>query len=208
VSHPPRSWWLDHCCVKCWKLNPLFSSCSLYVVLSDKHSLQCQSLLAFHRIPSQSFWSTTHLITFGGGLVIAATGMIVNTRTDAALCRLRSLKKGYQIPCGYWLFDLVSCPHYLGEIVQWTGFFIARPAVVTASFVAFTASNLIPRAVQQHVWYRNKFQETYPSHRKAWLPFIWWKKAIIKWKEKRSKQLFFVLEEGSIQIASESRAFF
>eukprot|EP00977_Amphora_coffeiformis_P012168 scaffold2992_cov214-Amphora_coffeaeformis.AAC.50 len=137
--------------------------------------LQCQSLLAFHRFPLPSYGSTTayHLVTFGGGLVMALAGMIINAQTDAALCRLRSLGKGYQIPRGYWLFDYVSCPHYLGEILEWLGFFVACPTLVTASFVAFTASNLIPRAVQQHAWYQNKFGESYPAHRKAWLPLVW-----------------------------------
>ena len=148
----------------------LFAFGRLYVT-DEFGSLQCQSLLVFHRFSLHS--TTFSLLTFGGGLVMAMTGMIINAQTDAALCRLRSLGKGYQIPRGYWLFDYVSCPHYLGEMLEWIGFFVACPTVVTASFMAFTAANLIPRAVQQHKWYQNKFGEAYPSHRKAWLPFVW-----------------------------------
>lgn len=108
---------------------------------------------------------------------MAILGMLVNAQSDAALRLLRSesrnVKTGYRIPRGYWLFDYVSCPHYLGEVLEWVGFTIACPSVVTASFAAFTAANLIPRAVQQHAWYQNEFGETYPAQRKAWLPFLW-----------------------------------
>ena len=112
---------------------------------------------------------------FWGGLILAIAGMIINAQTDAALRRLRSQRKtGYQIPHGYWLFDYVSCPHYFGEILQWLGFCLAcRNSVVAASFLAFTAANLIPRAVQQHTWYQKHFKEAYPQHRKAWLPLLW-----------------------------------
>jgi 3-oxo-5-alpha-steroid 4-dehydrogenase 1 len=116
---------------------------------------------------------------FVGGLTLAFTGMTINAQTDAALRRLRhrqttASKRSYSIPVGYWLFDYVSCPHYLGEILQWIGFAIASGGSVVAwSFVAFTAANLIPRAVQQHAWYQQQFASSYPVQRRAWLPFLW-----------------------------------
>lgn len=133
-------------------------------------SIQCQSLLQFHRFPSD--WAVHP--SFVGGLIIATSGMILNIQSDATLRRLKSQGKGYVIPRGGLLFDHVSCPHFLGEIVQWIGFAAAcQTSTVAASFAAFTCANLIPRAAQQHAWYKQHFAETYPSHRKAWLPCVW-----------------------------------
>ena len=135
------------------------------------HSLQCQHLLQFHRFPPN--WMTHPF--FCGGLLLASVGMAINIQSDATLRNLRSSNnnKGYQIPRG-GLFNYVSCPHFLGEILEWTGFALAcQSSTVAASFAAFTAANLIPRAVQQHAWYGQHFGKTYPPQRHAWLPFLW-----------------------------------
>lgn len=112
--------------------------------------------------------------------MLATAGMVLNIQSDATLRRLRrapqqhpNKNKRYQIPRGGW-FDYVSCPHFLGEVLEWIGFAVAcRASAVAMSFAAFTAANLIPRAVQQHAWYRRHFGPAYPTQRRAWLPFLW-----------------------------------
>ncbi|OMJ11918.1 Steroid 5-alpha-reductase DET2 [Smittium culicis] len=76
----------------------------------------------------------------------------------------------YAIPRG-GLFELVSCPHYFGELVEWSGYTLVGGGVAGLLFVVSTAANLIPRAVQIHRWYRNEFAN-YPTERKAIIPFI------------------------------------
>ena len=96
--------------------------------------------------------------------------MIINVTSDNKLISLRKEKMGYKIPNGK-LFNLVSCPNYLGEIIEWFGFFILVPSIASLSFFLWTSFNLIPRALNHHEWYNEKFKN-YPKNRKAVIPFI------------------------------------
>ena len=59
--------------------------------------------------------------------------MIINVMSDNKLISLRKEKMGYKIPNGK-LFNFVSCPNYLGEIIEWFGFFILVPSIASLSF--------------------------------------------------------------------------
>ena len=59
------------------------------------------------------------------------------------------------------LFRYVSCPNYLGEIVEWTGFALVMGALPGFAFLAWTLANLVPRALEHHRWYRATFPD-YP----------------------------------------------
>jgi len=96
--------------------------------------------------------------------------MIINVTSDNKLISLRKEKMGYKIPNGK-LFTFVSCPNYLGEIMEWFGFFILVPSIASLSFFLWTSFNLIPRALNHHEWYNEKFKN-YPKNRKAVIPFI------------------------------------
>ena len=74
------------------------------------------------------------------------------------------------MPCGL-LFRRVSCPNYLGEMIQWTGWAVATWSLAGLSFAVWTAANLVPRALAHHRWYREQFEE-YPARRRAVLPFV------------------------------------
>ncbi|HOO98302.1 MAG TPA: methyltransferase [Bacteroidales bacterium] len=105
------------------------------------------------------------------GTVLFTAGFIINKTADE---KLRILRKNngqdYVIPKG-WLFDYVSCPHYLGELIEWAGWAIMTWSVPGLAFFVFTFANLFPRAVRTHRWYRQYFDD-YPSRRKAIIPFI------------------------------------
>jgi 3-oxo-5-alpha-steroid 4-dehydrogenase 1 len=105
------------------------------------------------------------------GTAVFVAGMTLNWRSDAALRRLRAASRGgYGVPRG-GAFELVSCPNYLGEIVEWTGWAIASASPAAAAFAVWTAANLAPRALAHHRWYRATFPE-YPRARKAIVPFV------------------------------------
>jgi len=78
---------------------------------------------------------------------------------------------GYKIPHG-GLFERVSCPNYLGEIIEWSGWALATWCLPGLSFAVWTFANLAPRARAHHRWYRAKFPE-YPEERKALIPGVW-----------------------------------
>ena len=104
------------------------------------------------------------------GVLIFFIGMIINVTSDNKLISLRKEEMGYKIPNGK-LFNFVSCPNYLGEIIEWFGFFIIVPSIASLSFFLWTSFNLIPRALNHHEWYNEKFKN-YPKNRKAVIPFI------------------------------------
>lgn len=93
----------------------------------------------------------------------------LNAYADAILRRLRKPgETGYKIPTG-GLFRFVSCPNYLGEIVEWCGWALATWTYAGALFAIFTLANLAPRAIAHHRWYRERFPD-YPNERKALVP--------------------------------------
>jgi len=106
------------------------------------------------------------------GVVLFLSGHVLNVYSDLILILLR--KPGetvYKIP---WdgAFCLVSCPNYLGEIIEWTGWAIATWSRSGLFFALFTCANLIPRAYHHHEWYKSKFGEKYPKERFAIIPYI------------------------------------
>jgi protein-S-isoprenylcysteine O-methyltransferase Ste14 len=109
---------------------------------------------------------------FVAGVTLFAAGYITNRWADTALRRLRKPgEEGYRIPNG-GLFHLVSCPNYLGEIVEWAGWALATWSLAGLGFAAWTFANLAPRARSHHAWYRQHFPE-YPVKRRALIPG-WW----------------------------------
>ena len=106
------------------------------------------------------------------GLAVFLIGYFINKQSDTIL---RQLKKGsdgsYSIPHG-GLFKYISCPHYFGEILEWTGWAILTWSLPGLAFAVFTFANLAPRAIAHHKWYKDTFPE-YPSKRKAVIPYLW-----------------------------------
>ncbi len=110
-------------------------------------------------------------IRFIAGGFLFILGMAINLRSDNVLLALRqSAKNGYSIPTG-GLFRYISCPNFFGEILEWTGFAIMTWSPAALAFAIWTVVNLVPRALDHHRWYREKFSD-YPPERKAVIPFI------------------------------------
>ena len=104
------------------------------------------------------------------GLGVFLAGMALNLHSDTILLRLRKPgeSRGYAIPKG-GAFRFVSCPNYLGEILEWVGWALATWSLAGLAFCLFTAANLIPRAYSHHRWYKATFED-YPAKRKAVIP--------------------------------------
>lgn len=105
------------------------------------------------------------------GLVIFCAGYYINRKADAMLAALRKPgETGYKIPQG-WLYEKISCPNYFGEFIIWIGWAIATWSWAGGVFVLWTLANLVPRALANHAWYQEKFED-YPAGRKAVLPGV------------------------------------
>jgi hypothetical protein len=104
------------------------------------------------------------------GVILFVAGFFINQYHDRILFALRKTRKdGYSIPYG-GLFKYVSCPNFLGEIIEWTGFVLVAWNLPALSFLVWTMANLIPRAISHHKWYKSQFKD-YPKERKAIIPF-------------------------------------
>jgi len=108
---------------------------------------------------------------FLGGVALFVAGYAINRHADHVLIHLRSPgETGYKIPRG-GLYRWVSCPNYLGELLEWGGFALAFWNLGALAFLVWTAANLVPRAFATHRWYRAQFPD-YPPERRALLPFL------------------------------------
>jgi hypothetical protein len=108
---------------------------------------------------------------FIAGLAIFAAGAGINIWADNKLIGLRrDGTQGYTIPRG-GLFEIVSCPNHMGEVIQWTGFALMCWNLPALSFAVWTFANLVPRAVSHHKWYRRTFPD-YPPARRAVIPAL------------------------------------
>jgi steroid 5-alpha reductase family enzyme len=104
------------------------------------------------------------------GLIVFLAGLYINIISDNKLIKLRENKKGYSIPNG-GLFNIISCPNFFGEILEWLGFAIMTFNLGSLSFFIWTCCNLIPRGLAHHKWYKENFEE-YSQKRKAIIPYL------------------------------------
>ncbi len=132
--------------------------------------LHGRGLFTFGPIRS-SEWFLDPRFIFGSFLFFL--GQIVNHHSDAILRRLRSktVTRQYSIPQG-GAYRWVSCPNYLGELIEWLGWAILTWSTAGFLFFFWTACNLIPRARTHHAWYQKTFTD-YPKDRKRIIPFLY-----------------------------------
>jgi protein-S-isoprenylcysteine O-methyltransferase Ste14 len=109
---------------------------------------------------------------FLAGALLFLVGYAINLHSDQVLLRMRAESAGsdYGIPRG-GAFELVSCPNYLGELLEWSGWALATWSLAGLSFALWTAANLVPRARTHHRWYRQRFAD-YPARRRAVIPYL------------------------------------
>ncbi|MFW9949684.1 MAG: DUF1295 domain-containing protein [Candidatus Thorarchaeota archaeon] len=120
--------------------------------------------------PYESKWIMTPFFIIG--IIIFLIGLVINLHSDSIIRKLRKPgEQEYKIPYG-GMFKWVSCPSYLGEITEWTGWAVMTWSLPGLVFMFWTFANLAPRALSHHKWYLSTFPE-YPKNRKALIPFIY-----------------------------------
>jgi len=108
---------------------------------------------------------------FLAGVALFLGGLALNLSADRTLRGLRAPgETGYRIPRG-GAYRWVSCPNYLGEILEWFGWALATWSLAGLAFALYTTANLAPRAVAHHGWYRKRFVD-YPAQRRALIPYV------------------------------------
>jgi protein-S-isoprenylcysteine O-methyltransferase Ste14 len=105
------------------------------------------------------------------GFLLFVGGYTLNQHSDKVLIGLRRPgESGYKIPWGGG-YRFVSCPNYLGEMIEWAGWALMCWNLGALAFLVWTVANLAPRAFRTHRWYRQQFSD-YPRERKALIPFV------------------------------------
>ncbi len=129
--------------------------------------LQGYGLFHLAAVPRPTSWLADPRFLLGSAVFLG--GWVANVHSDTLLLRLRRPgETGYRIPFG-GLFRWVSCPNYLGEVVEWCGWALLTWSPAGAVFAWWTAANLVPRALTHHRWYRERFPD-YPRNRRAIFP--------------------------------------
>ena len=124
-----------------------------------------------------SFW-----LYYIYGLITFACGMYINIFSDYSMVKQRNANNEqesgskYIIPKGF-MYELISCPNYFGEMTEWLGVFVLSNTFSGLVFLVSTFANLFPRAIQYHQWYKNKFKDRFSTDkdlmdRKAIVPFL------------------------------------
>jgi 3-oxo-5-alpha-steroid 4-dehydrogenase 1 len=110
------------------------------------------------------------------GLALWALGFALNVHSDAVLRGLRTpeeVARGehvYRIP-ERGGFRLVTNPSYFGELILWLGFALATWSLPGVFILAISAANLVPRAIANDRWYRQRFAD-YPKDRRVLIPYV------------------------------------
>ncbi|KAI3721704.1 hypothetical protein L2E82_32722 [Cichorium intybus] len=106
------------------------------------------------------------------GIVLFFIGIVGNFYHHHILSNLRTKgNREYRIPKG-GLFDLVICPHYLFEIVEFIGVSFIAQTMYAFAFTLGTTFFLMGRSYATREWYLSKFGEKFDNNVKALIPYI------------------------------------
>ena len=104
----------------------------------------------------------------------SATGKVPPTPSTSQAMKEASLPAvtpRYVLPTG-GLFDLVTMPHYLFEIVAWLGIAMCAQQLNALLVAAGMASYLSGRAIATTRWYTKRFGDKWPKARRHLVPFL------------------------------------
>lgn len=129
-------------------------------------------------------WSLTSSSYAQPAWWIVACGALLFVVAEAGNARAHRMLRDFRpagtkqrvIPRGF-LFERVSCPHYLFEILSWVGFAIVTETWAARAFCVVGAGILGAWAHTRHVAYRKDFdgsegREKYPEARRALIPGV------------------------------------
>jgi 3-oxo-5-alpha-steroid 4-dehydrogenase len=98
-------------------------------------------------------------------------GKVVVSKADkAGADGVFDVKSNYSVPKG-GLFDYVTMPHYLFELIAWLGIAVVSQDLNVYLVFASMCTYLLTRAKATKIWYL-KNVNNYPKERKVLVPFI------------------------------------
>jgi len=134
-----------------------------------KHPELFQSIQWIHiepRLTNVTIWQISAVVMFAWAWKHQLT-------THQILADLKkSCQVTHSVPHGDW-FQYVSCPHYMAEIIIYLSLAIIMGQKHRTGWIIFAwvLTNQMVAGLMSHLWYRKTFR-TYPSNRKAVIPFL------------------------------------
>jgi 3-oxo-5-alpha-steroid 4-dehydrogenase 3 len=113
------------------------------------------------------------LTLIGGALFLIGNAIQFQSHSILAKLRESSSSRRFAIPQG-GLFDRISCPHYLAEILIYISFlFVTQFQIINLWLIlGFVVATLVHGSKQTHEWYLKKFDD-YPRSRSALVPYVY-----------------------------------
>lgn len=124
--------------------------------------------------PTSSATGPPNNALIAAGLALYGAGELLNMQTHLTLRDLRpaaTTQRG--IPQG-WLFDLVTCPNYLTEIISWVGIYLLSGFNWSVLlFIAVAGGQMALWAKKKEARYRKEFGARYHKKSFCMIPGIW-----------------------------------
>ena len=121
-------------------------------------------------VPAAFYQANLNPPVLACGAALFVAGQAINLYHHVLLSRLRKAQdRSYVLPSG-GLFDLVVCPHYLGEIMAWWGVALIAGQLNAFLLAASFTSYLSGRAVATRSWYKTKLDM--PGDVKSIFPYV------------------------------------
>ncbi|KAI3721710.1 hypothetical protein L2E82_32728 [Cichorium intybus] len=140
------------------------------ITISLSYTVATATMIYAQYLSQESPEPAFDLKYFGLGMFL--TGITGNFYHHYILSTLR--KKGdkeYKIPKG-GLFNLVICPHYMFEVVEFVGVSCICQTVCTFRFTLGTVFLLMGRSHATREWYVSKFDGKFGKDVKALIPYL------------------------------------
>ncbi|EAY20768.1 3-oxo-5-alpha-steroid 4-dehydrogenase family protein [Trichomonas vaginalis G3] len=106
------------------------------------------------------------------GTIIFFTGMFINIHSDHVIRNLRKPGDTKHYLPNKGMYRFVTSANYLGEIIEWFGYFILTLSPAALVFVWFTFANLVPRAHKIYDRYLKEFGKPVLEKKRVF-PFIY-----------------------------------
>jgi hypothetical protein len=119
-------------------------------------------------------YESSSILTFGFAFLLFMNASYIQYRVHLALADNRHTEnENYPIPNNYWLFEYLSCPNYIAEILIYISFLlISHRTLCFISLTIWVIVNQCLSALLAHRWYCRHYGQLYSSKRRALIPFI------------------------------------
>ena len=171
--------WVLHFARRCWEVLCVHVYSKREVPLQDclgeyAYYWLFAAWIAFDLSAPPSPFSPAFPAAAWAGLLLWLLAEAGNARCHWILSSLRpsgGRPDARAVPSGF-CFELVSCPHYLFEVISWLGFALVCRALSSSAFLLVGSAILIGWARDRHAAYLKAFP-TYPTGRRVIFPFLY-----------------------------------